>query len=121
MGLARGVGVSVASWSSRQRASVTAVYPPDTGADAATNFVFVAPNLPDDVALRRAQALYADITRHRQVITGTMPGALSPMPRDNVVLSGSPGGWDGVYVVDDVTWRIDTRGGFTQSFVAHLP
>ncbi len=121
VGLARGVGVSVASWSSRQRAAVTATYPADTGADAPTSFVFVAPNLPDDVALKRAQALYTDIVRHRQVITGTMPGALSPMPRDNVVLSGSAGGWDGVYVVDDVTWRIDARSGFTQSFTAHLP
>lgn len=121
VGLARGVGVSVSSWSSRQRAAVTATYPSDTGTNAATNFVFVAPNLPDDVALKRAQALYTDIVRHRQVMTATMPGSLSPMPRDNVVLTGSAGGFDGLYVVDNVSWRIDARSGFTQSFVAHLP
>lgn len=121
VGLARGVGVSVASWSSRQRAAVTATYPDGTGASAPTKFVFVAPNLPDDVALKRAEALYTDIVRHRQVISGTMPGALSPLPRDLVVLIGSSGGWDGAYVVDDVSWHIDARQGFTQSFVAHLP
>ena len=121
VGLSRGVGVSVASWSSRQRAAVTATYPTDTGASAPTNFVFVAPNLPDSVALKRAEALYTDIVRHRQVISGTMPGALSPLPRDLVVLSGSAGGWDGIYVVDNVSWRIDARQGFTQNFVAHLP
>ena len=55
------------------------------------------------------------------MISGTMPGALSPLPRDLVVLSGSAGGWDGTYVVDDVSWRIDARSGFTQTFVAHLP
>ena len=115
------MGVSVSSWSSRQRAAVTATYPSDTGTNAATNFVFVAPNLPDDVALKRAQALYTDIVRHRQVITATMPGSLSPMPRDNVVLTGSAGGFDGLYVVDNVSWRIDARSGFPQSFVAHLP
>ena len=119
--LARGVGVSVSSWSSRQRAAVTATFPAETGSSAPTNFVFVSPNLPDSVALKRAEALYTDITRHRQVISGTMPGALSPLPRDLVVLSGSAGGWDGTYVVDDVSWRIDARQGFTQSFVAHLP
>ena len=121
VGLARGVGVSVASWSSRQRAAVTATFPADTGAGAPTNFVFVAPNLADNVALKRAEALYTDIIRHRQVISGTMPGALSPLPRDLMVLSGSAGGFDGTYVVDSVSWRIDARQGFSQSFVAHLP
>lgn len=120
VGLDRGVSVNIASWGCRQRTAVNASYPPDGIGDAATQFAFVAPNLADDVALKRAAALYADIVRHRQVVSGTMPGTFSLMPRDLIAVSGSLGGFDGTYTVDSVVWRIDVRNGCTQSFVGHL-
>ena len=106
--------VSVRSWNSRQRTVVESSYP--SGSDG-TSTVFIVPNLTGDAALMRAQSIYADLSRHRQVVSGSMAGDLSLFPRSVMRVQGS-NGWDGDYVVDEVTREINPHGGFTQSFVA---
>ena len=113
-----GVGVKVRSWNSRQKTVVEQTVPASSG-DSAT-MIFVVPNATDDVALKKATSLYRDVARHGRAIAAEMAGELSMSPRDCVTLTGSVGGgWDGTYVVDLVTRRIDAETGFEQSFVAH--
>ena len=113
-----GVAVKVRSWNSRQKTVVEQTVPP-TGGDSAT-MVFVVPNATDDLALKKATSLYRDVARHGRAIAGDMVGELAMSPRDQINLTGTAGGgWDGTYVVDLVTRRIDARAGFEQGFVAH--
>ena len=113
-----GVGVKVRSWNSRQKTVVEQTVPA-TGGDNAT-MVFVVPNATDEVALKKAASLYRDVARHGRAIAADMAGELALSPRDLLSLTGTAGGgWDGTYVVDLVTRRIDPHAGFEQSFVAH--
>ncbi len=113
-----GVGVKVRSWNSRQKTVVEQTVPA-TGEDNAT-MVFVVPNATDEVALKKATSLYRDVARHGRAIAGEMAGELAMSPRDQICLTGTAGGgWDGTYVVDFVTRRLDAHAGFEQGFVAH--
>jgi hypothetical protein len=108
--------VLIRSWNNRQRSLVEGSYPAKANG---TQNVFVVPNLTSDAALMRAQSIYADLSRHRQVISGQMVGDLSLQPRSILTVQGSPG-WDGNYVVDEVTREMSARSGFDQSFVARI-
>lgn len=114
---ANGVGVTVRSWNSRQKTAITQTASA-TSADSAT-IVFVMPNETDQTALARATALAHDINRHGAAIAADMAGELTVAPRDIVTLTNTAGGtWDGPYMVDLVTRRIDACRGFEQSFIA---
>ncbi len=108
--------VTVRSWNSRQRTMVENSFPSTSGG---TPTVFIVPNLTSDAALTRAQSIYADLSRHRQVISGSMVGDLLLFPRSVMRVQGSSG-WDGNYVVDEVIRGISPREGYTQSFVARI-
>ncbi len=113
-----GIAVTVRSWNSRQK-SVVEQTVPATAADSA-KIVFTVPNATDDMALAKATSLYRDVARHGRAITCEMAGELALSPRDLVALAGTVGGgWDGTYMIDLVTRRIDAHAGFEQSFVAH--
>ena len=118
LALDAGVGVTVRSWNSRQKTAITQTASAGV-ADNAT-ITFVMPNETDQTALARATALQRDIARHGAAIALDMAGELTLAPRDIVLLSNSAGGaWDGSFLVDLVTRRIDVRRGFEQSVVAH--
>jgi len=44
-----------------------------------------------------------------------MPGELSLMPRQQIMLVGTGTAFDQVYWIDEITRRLDVQGGFTQT------
>jgi hypothetical protein len=111
-----GACVTVKSWNSRQRIAVEASYPQSS---AGASFVFVAPNLLDDSASQRAQTLQRDIARHGMTVTGETTQWPGFDVRDQLQILNS-NGWDGSYIVDNVTKQVSGRRGFTQTFAAHV-
>lgn len=108
--------VLVRSWNNREAVAIERTFP-DAGVGSDEPSVFVIPNLTSETALARAVSLYREISRHRYVISGDMPGDLVLAPRDRLLVSASGVGLDGAYTVDTVIRHIDRRG-YRQSFVA---
>jgi phage protein D len=116
--LARDIEVTVKSWNSRQQSAFTkkarASGQRQGNTDAVQRHVLVRPNLTEDEALKLAQATLAELTRHRMVLSATMPGELSLAPRDTVLLRGTGSVFDQSYVVEDIARRISVQHGFIQ-------
>jgi len=117
--LARDIEVVVKSWNSRQQSAFTQTARGSTqGGDGSKGqtqkIVLVRPNLSPDQALKLAQSTLADLTRHRMVLSFTMPGELSLAPGDAILLAGTQGAFDQTYFVDNIHRRLSVRHGFTQ-------
>jgi len=115
--LARDIEVTVKSWNSRQNSAFTRsarAAGPARGNASPQRQLLVRPNLTPEQALQLAQATLADLTRHRMVACFTMPGELSLMPRDAVLLTATASAFDQTYYVDEVARRISTAHGFSQ-------
>lgn len=115
--LAGGVEVTVKSWHSRaaqchlQKASS----PPAGGAGGKMqSYVYIAPNLMPDVALKVAQHRLAELIQHERVLVAEMPGELSLVPGQQVLLQGSGTAFDIAYTVDSIERHLDMSRGFTQ-------
>ena len=116
--LAHGIAVSVKSWHSRA-AQCTVQTASATQANAAPQtYVYLAPNLTPDRALRLAQQRLAELTQHERVIVAEMPGELSLMPGQQILLEGSGSAFDRTYVINSVERRLEVSQGFTQSLRA---
>jgi len=120
--LARDIEVTVKSWNSLQQNAFTktarAAGNNRGGAGNVQRHVLVRPNLTEDGALKLAQATLAELTRHRMVLRATMPGDLTLLPRDNLLLRGGGGAFDQAYVVEEVTRQMSVLHGFTQHVCA---
>ncbi|MDR3663155.1 MAG: hypothetical protein P4L86_22695 [Mycobacterium sp.] len=113
--LAQGIEVTVKSWHSRaaQRTVQTASANQATGAGG-TSYVYIAPNLTPDVALKLAHQRLAELTQHERVIVAEMPGELSLAPGQQILLQGTRTTFDRTYSIDSVERRLDVSRGFTQ-------
>ena len=122
--LARDIEVTVKSWNSRQanafsQTARAARGGGGTGGKAAVqHYVYVVPNLTPDAAQKLAQSRLAELTRHERVILAEMPGELAILPRQEILLEGTGTAFDQPYWVDEITRRISTTHGFTQTLRA---
>jgi hypothetical protein len=113
LGMERAIEVTVRSWDQRGGQAVVQTAQGGGGGRAWRHAV-VRPNLPPDEAQRLADRVLADLMRHVRTASLTMPGDLVVSPRSAVALQGTGTGWDGIYMVSEVSRRIDVRRGFSQ-------
>lgn len=78
------------------------------------NYVYLFPNLTEDEALRRAQAILEDLSQHERIITFRQPGDLELTTRRIIRLSGTGSDWDQEFYPDSITRSISHDGGFVQ-------
>lgn len=119
--LARGVEVTVKSWHSRAAQCYVQTASQDQAGEAggsAQSYVYIAPNLTPDVALKIAQQRLAELTQRERVIVAELPGELSLAPGQQIVLQGSGTEFDRTYSIDSVARRLDVSHGFTQQIRA---
>lgn len=111
--------IQVSSWNSRQRLRVTA----QAGSqepNGPTPINVLRPNLLQDTAQKLASGVLGQVARHRQTLNVTMPGDLTLMPRDRLIVSGMGSTWDGNYRIDSLDREMTLGGGFTQSLTAKM-
>ena len=125
--LARDIEVVVKSWHSKKgsafsktvRSVGTKSASPgkaanQTGFAANTQrYVYVIPNLTEDQALKRAQSILTDLSRHERVISWAEPGELTLTPRSLAMLRGTGTDFDQTYFIDSIERRIAHGEGFT--------
>ena len=112
--LAQGIQVTVKTWHSRAAQSYVQTAAAGEASEGAQNYVYIAPNLTPDRARQLAQQRLAELTRHERVIVAEMPGELSLMPGQQILLQGSGTAFDRTYQIDTVERRLDVSHGFTQ-------
>lgn len=117
--LAQGIEVTVKSWHSRTAQSCVQTASANRTGGKTQNYVYIAPNLTPDAALKLAQQRLAELTRHERGIVTEMPGELSLMPGQQILLQGSGTSFDGIYAINSVERRLDMSRGFTQWLRAH--
>ncbi|MDR3736030.1 MAG: hypothetical protein P4L10_10905 [Acidobacteriaceae bacterium] len=116
--LAKDVSVTVQSWNSYQRKSITATATSTANGSSSTGpaqkYVFYKPNLTPSQAADYANLQLAQISRHERVIDFDVPGDLTLTPRSVVQLSGTGTGFDQLYYPDEISRTINFEQGFTQ-------
>jgi phage protein D len=128
--LARDIQVTVKSWNSRQGSAFTQTAKAtgkgrggasgglgpaaQSAAGQTQRYVYVRPNLTPDQALKFAQQMLAELSRHERIVTATMPGDLILTPRSQIRLSGTGTGFDQLYYVADITRSVRLADGFVQ-------
>ena len=70
--------------------------------------------MTSDQALKLAQQLLEELTRHERVIALTMPGELTITPRTLIGLQGTGTDFDQTYHVDESERSLGVNGGFVQ-------
>lgn len=111
--LAKDVKVTVRSWNSRQKSPITASDPATSSSGRGglvQNYVFVRPNLDQASALKLAQYLRQEITKHERIMTVEMPGETTLLPSSVVQLVGTGTSWDQTYFVDEIHRRMGPEG-----------
>lgn len=124
LSLAGQVEVTVKSWNSQlQQSIVECVRGSIDSVDAAAQgghssappkFVIVRPNLTSDVALRLAQQQIEELCQHERTVELVMPGELTLMPGDPILLEGTGTQFDQAYYVDTIERVMQPRTGFSQ-------
>ncbi len=123
--LARDIEVIVRSWNSRQNSALaqqtTASCLDSTGQSnaPAQRYVFVRPNLTADDALRFAQRMIAELTRHERSISVSLPGELALTPRSMIAIQDTGTDFDQTYYVDVIERRLRQNGGLIEHVMAH--
>jgi phage protein D len=111
--LAGAIQVTVKSWHSRMgTACVQSVSSGKGGSPR--DYVYIAPNLTPDAALRLANIKLAELAKHERVVVAEMPGELTLKPRMSVAVAGTGTAFDQLYWIDEITRSLDWRHGFTQ-------
>ena len=112
--LAQGVEVTVKSWHSRTAQCYVQTASASQASRKTQNYVYIAPNLTPDLALRLAKRRLVELTQHERVILAEMPGELSLTPGLQILLQGSGTAFDQPYRVDSIERRFSVSHGFTQ-------
>ncbi len=112
--LAQSIEVTVKSWHSRAARCTTQTAAANQVGGATHKYVYIAPNLTPDRALKLAQQRLAELARHERVIVAEMPGELTLAAGQRILLQGSGTGFDRIYSVDSIERRLDMSHGFTQ-------
>ena len=112
--MAQGIEVTVKSWHSRSAQCTTQTASANQGSGTTQKYVYIAPNLTPDRALKLAQQRLAELTQHERVIVAEMPGELMLAPGQQILLQGTGTAFDRIYAIDLIERRLDVSHGFTQ-------
>lgn len=118
--LAKDIVVTVKSWKTSDgkaytRKSKSAGSSTASSNTKTQNYAVTIPNLTPDEALKRAQQMASDLSKHERILNVTMPGELTITTRTMVALSGTTTAFDQAYYVAEIEREIGFDGGFTQT------
>ena len=112
--LAQGVQVTVRSWHSRAASCYQHTESSKQMSESPKSYIYIVPNLTPDRVAALARQRVTELTRHQMVIAAEMPGELSLMAGQQIVLQGTRTAFDRVYTLDSIERRIDMYRGFAQ-------
>lgn len=84
------------------------------GKQPVLRYVCVRPNLTSDMTLGMAVRHLSEITRHERMVEFSMPGDLTLVPGDVILLSGTGTEFDQAYYIDSIYRTFRTKTGFLQ-------
>jgi hypothetical protein len=114
---ARDVIVTVRSWNSRKKATLSATVRTKTKVPssdpnvAPSDYLIVLPNLRQDQCLKKAQQLALDYSQHERNLSATYPSLGFMDPQTVIPLSGTGTDYDLTYYPQAVTYSVDFNGG----------
>lgn len=121
----RDVVVTVKSWSQKQKKAVEAVYPtkakgvqPGQSEAKRQLHEYRYPNLTQEQALQKAQAIHRDLTLQEVRLNASMPADNALTPRRLVQVTGTGTVFDQTYYPDSVRRRMSNDGGYTMDISA---
>ena len=117
------ISVTVRSWNAKQRKGFTATYPanhakgirPGTATQPAQPYVFTIPNLTQDQATKRAQALYNDLIKHEMRLNAELPGDNDLSILHVIPVTGTQTAFDQTYFPEAITRRMGFDAGYTMT------
>ena len=108
--LAKDVQVTVRSWNSRQGRAFTRTSGTASGKGGTQTYAYTFPNLTEDQAQKKADALREQITRHERNSSLTLPVELSLTPRDRIAVQGVGTSWEQTYFVASISRQFGENG-----------
>jgi len=121
---ARDIVVTIRSWNSRKKATLSAttrtktkVSSPDPSV-LPTSYLIVIPNLTQAQCLAKAQQLALDYSQHERNLSATFPSIGFLTPQTVVRLSGTETDYDMTYYPQLVTYSIDFVNGAQTNITA---
>lgn len=121
----RDVVVTVKSWSQKQKKGVEANYPrkpatvqPGEAQVKRQLHEYRFPNLTQEQALRKAQAIHRDLTMQEVRMQASLPADNALSPRRIIKVVGTGTVFDQTYYPDSVRRRITNDGGYTMDVSA---
>lgn len=117
------ISVTVRSWNAKQRKGFTATYPsnhakgirPGTATQPAQSYVYAIPNLTQDQATKRAQALYNDLIKHEMRLNAELPGDNDLSILHVIPVTGTQTAFDQTYFPEAITRRMGFDAGYTMT------
>jgi hypothetical protein len=114
------ISVTVRSWNSKQAKGFSASYPkarvhggsPGTKGQPIQQYFYTIPNLTQDQAIKRAQAIYNDLIKHEMRLSACLP-ADNLLTIDNVLqVSGTGTEFDQAYYPESITRTLSFHSGY---------
>lgn len=115
------ISVTVRSWNAKQRAGFNATYPqghakgirPGTATQPAQAYSYQIPNLTQDQATKRAQAIYNELIKNEMRMSAALPGDNELSTLHVIPVSGTGTAFDQNYFPEAITRRLNFNGGYT--------
>jgi hypothetical protein len=123
---ARDVVVTVRSWNSRKKNTVSATVGTRTKVASSdpgvlvSNYLITSPNLSQAQCLAKAQQLALAYSQHERVLTATIPSLGLLDPQAVIALSGTGTDYDTTYYPQFVTYCVDFEGGGRTEILAKV-
>lgn len=102
--------VTVQSWSSKSKASVTATSSKTSGVGQPQQHLIRKPGLTQDQAQQVADGHLSDVTRNEMEVSVEAIADPSLTPQDTLTIAGTGSAWDQTYEIDELTIKFDSRG-----------
>jgi phage protein D len=123
--IAKGVTVEVRSWNAKQKKGFTAAWPKNVkaakpGQSAAQSQVYryTIPGLTPDTALKRAQAIYAQIIRHEKHLCASMPADNLLDCTQTIQVRGTATDFDQTYWPESIARSMSINEGYRMTVQA---
>lgn len=114
------ISVTVRSWNAKQRKGFTSSYPtghvhgikPGKATTPSQNYSYIIPNLTQDQATKRAQAIYNDLIKHEMRLSASLPGDNDLTILNVIPVTGTGTAFDQTYYLESITRRMDMHSGY---------
>lgn len=104
--------VKVRSWNSREKSVV------EQNTGSGPSLQIIQPNMTNDKAQQYAFSYMNLIQQHQKIMTGKMPGDTKLKTMSAIRVDGTGASLDGLYFVESLRRRLNSREGFVQFMLA---